>query len=113
MKFLLRNCEISNGIEQAARDLLALKHRHDVLENCLRELEEDESIDAVGYGGAPNILGVMELDASFMDGNNRSVGAVAAVQKFLLSKLPGVLWTRDCTRCWSGLAPNVSHLTAA
>jgi len=23
----------------------------------------------------PNILGVMELDASFMDGNNRSVGA--------------------------------------
>jgi isoaspartyl peptidase/L-asparaginase-like protein (Ntn-hydrolase superfamily) len=87
LKFLLRNCEISNGIEQAARDLLALKHRHDVLENCLRELEEDESIDAVGYGGAPNILGVMELDASFMDGNNRSVGTVAAVQKFLPIKI--------------------------
>ena len=87
LKFLLRNCEISNGIEQAARDLLAQKHRHDVLENCLRELEEDESIDAVGYGGAPNILGVMELDASFMDGNNRSVGAVAAVQKFLPIKI--------------------------
>src|ERR1700687_4913155 len=83
IEILLRNCEISSGIEQAARDLLAQRHRHDVLENCLRELEEDESIDAVGYGGAPNILGVMELDASFMDGNNRSVGAVAAVQKFL------------------------------
>ncbi|WP_439374514.1 isoaspartyl peptidase/L-asparaginase [Bradyrhizobium sp. DASA03120] len=87
MKFLLRNCEIPNGIEQAAQDLLALKHRHDVLENCLRELEEDESIEAVGYGGAPNILGVMELDASFMDGNNRSVGAVAAVQKLLPIKI--------------------------
>ena len=76
MKFMLRNCENSNGIERAAQELLAERHRHDVLENCLRELEEDESIDGVGYGGAPNILGVMELDASFMDGNNRSVGAV-------------------------------------
>src|SRR4029079_13670976 len=61
--------------------------RHDVLENCLRELEEDESIDAVGYGGAPNILGEMGLDASFIAGNNRSVGAVAAVQKFLPVKI--------------------------
>jgi N4-(beta-N-acetylglucosaminyl)-L-asparaginase len=83
LKFLLRNYETSNGIERAVRELLAERHRHDVLESCLRELEEDESIDAVGYGGAPNILGEMELDASFMDGNNRSVGAVAAVQKFL------------------------------
>jgi isoaspartyl peptidase/L-asparaginase-like protein (Ntn-hydrolase superfamily) len=87
LKFLLRNYEASNGIERAVRDLLAQRHRHDVLENCLRELEEDESIDAVGYGGAPNILGEMELDASFMDGNNRSVGAVAAVQKFLPIKI--------------------------
>jgi N4-(beta-N-acetylglucosaminyl)-L-asparaginase len=87
LKFMLRNCESSNGVEQAARDLLAQKHRHDVLENCLRELEEDESIDGVGYGGSPNILGEMELDASFMDGNSRSVGAVAAVQKFLPVKI--------------------------
>ena len=87
MKFMLRNCESSNGIERAVQELLAERHRHDVLENCLRELEEDESIDAVGYGGAPNILGEMELDASFMDGNNRSVGAVAAVQKFLPIKI--------------------------
>src|SRR6266403_2681408 len=81
---MLRNCESSNGIERAARDLLAHKHRHDVLENCLRQLEEDESIDGVGYGGTPNILGEMELDASFMDGNSR---AVAAVQKFLPIKI--------------------------
>src|SRR5438105_775227 len=52
IEILLRNCEISSGIEQAARDLSAQKHRRDVLENCLRELEEDESIDAVGYGGS-------------------------------------------------------------
>jgi isoaspartyl peptidase/L-asparaginase-like protein (Ntn-hydrolase superfamily) len=29
----------------------------------------------------------MELDASFMDGNSRLVGAIAAVQKFLLIKI--------------------------
>jgi len=87
LKFLLRNRDVPNGIERAVRDLLAHKHRHDVLESCLQELEEDESIDAIGYGGAPNILGEMELDASFMDGNNRSVGAVAAVQKFLPIKI--------------------------
>src|SRR5258708_10135774 len=84
---MLRNCESSNGIERAARDLLAQKHRNDVIENCLRELEEDESIDGVGYGGAPNILGEMELDASFMDGISRLVGAGAAVQKFLPVKI--------------------------
>ena len=79
MKFLLRNYEASNGIERAVRDLVAQRHRHDVLENCLRELEEDESIDAVGYGGCPNILGEMELDASFMDGNSRAEGRSARV----------------------------------
>src|SRR6478609_4165600 len=84
---MLRNCESSNGIERAVQELLAERHRHDVLENCLRELEENENIDAVGYGGAPNILGEMELDASFMDGDNRAVGAVAAVQKFLPVKI--------------------------
>lgn len=87
MKFLLRNGEAPNGIDRGVKDLLAQIHRHDVLENCLRELEENESIDAVGYGGAPNILGDMELDASFMDGNSRSVGAVGAVQNFLPIKI--------------------------
>jgi isoaspartyl peptidase/L-asparaginase-like protein (Ntn-hydrolase superfamily) len=84
---MLRNCESSNGIEQAVQELLAERHRHDVLENCLRELEEDERIDGVGYGGCPNILGEMELDASFMDGNSRLVGVVAAVQEFLPIKI--------------------------
>ena len=111
---MLRNCESSNGIERAVRDLLAQKHRHDVLENCLRELEEDESIDAVGYGGAPNILGEMELDASFMDGNNRSVGAVAAVQKFLPIKIARRLMdARLHTLTGRAWRRTISHSTAA
>jgi L-asparaginase len=58
-------------------------HRHDVLEGCLRDIEQDEQVDSVGYGGIPNILGETELDASFMNGDDRAVGAVAAVKTFL------------------------------
>jgi isoaspartyl peptidase/L-asparaginase-like protein (Ntn-hydrolase superfamily) len=83
LKFILRNSEWPDGIEQGVRDLLAQKHRHDVLEEVLRELEQNEKIDSVGYGGIPNILGQMELDAAFMNGDNRMVGAVGAVSNFL------------------------------
>jgi L-asparaginase len=58
-------------------------NRHDVLEGCLRGIEEDEKVDSVGYGGIPNVIGEVELDACFMNGDNRAVGAVAAVKHFL------------------------------
>ncbi|MEQ1705425.1 MAG: isoaspartyl peptidase/L-asparaginase [Rickettsiales bacterium] len=57
--------------------------RNDVLEDAIRFIETDKNIDSVGYGGFPNILGEMELDAAFMDGDNRTVGAVAGVKNFL------------------------------
>ena len=53
-------------------------HRHDVLEGCLREIEADQTVDSAGYGGFPNIIGEMELDASCMNGDDRAIGAVAA-----------------------------------
>jgi hypothetical protein len=34
-----------------------------VLEGCVRQLEEDETVDSVGFDGVPNILGEMDLDA--------------------------------------------------
>ena len=83
MKFILCNSVSSEGIDKWTQQLLEGRHRHDVLEGYLREIEEDERIDSVGYGGFPNILGEMELDASFMNGDNRVVGAVAAVKNFL------------------------------
>ena len=83
LKFILCNSVSRTGIDKWARQLIEGRHRHDVLEGCLREIEEDERIDSVGYGGIPNIIGEMELDASFMNGDNRVVGAVAAVKNFL------------------------------
>jgi isoaspartyl peptidase/L-asparaginase-like protein (Ntn-hydrolase superfamily) len=79
----LCNSVSPKGIDKWAQQLLEGRDRHDVLEGCLRELEEDETLDSVGYGGIPNILGEMELDASFMNGDNRAVGGVAAVTNLL------------------------------
>jgi hypothetical protein len=45
--------------------MLAQRHRHDVLENCLRELEEDEGIDAIGRGGAPGYATAFAIPGLF------------------------------------------------
>ncbi|TWA99153.1 isoaspartyl peptidase/L-asparaginase [Bradyrhizobium stylosanthis] len=83
MKFILCNAVSANGIDEWVERLLGGMHRHDVLEGCLRQIEQDEQVDSVGYGGIPNLLGQTELDASFMNGDDRAVGAVAAVTNFL------------------------------
>ncbi|MGB4101565.1 MAG: isoaspartyl peptidase/L-asparaginase [Alphaproteobacteria bacterium] len=82
-KFFLRVFAHEQGLKDAARELLAGQHRHDVLEKAVRVLERDPKDDSVGFNGFPNILGKMELDGAFMDGNTRMLGAVAAVEHYL------------------------------
>jgi N4-(beta-N-acetylglucosaminyl)-L-asparaginase len=43
-------------------------------------IELDPADDSVGYGGLPNALGVVQLDASCMHGPRRRAGAVAAIE---------------------------------
>jgi beta-aspartyl-peptidase (threonine type) len=54
----------------------------DAVEVVVRAAEANESDHYVGAGGLPNLLGVVELDASIMDGATRRAGAVAAVTGF-------------------------------
>lgn len=43
-------------------------------------VEDDTSVNSVGFGGLPNALGTVSLDACVMDGKTLDCGAVAAVE---------------------------------
>lgn len=72
----------------------------DAVEACARFVEADVTDVTVGRGGLPNILGVVELDASIVDGTTHRAGAVAALVGFhhpitvaraVMTKLPHVM----------------------
>ncbi len=67
------------GIRILARGGSAL----DAVEACSRIVEADPTDDTVGYGGLPNVLGIVELDASIVDGTTHAAGSVAALTGFL------------------------------
>src|SRR5213593_1978015 len=43
-------------------------------------VEDDPKVNSVGYGGLPNAIGTVQLDACVMDGKTLACGAVAAVE---------------------------------
>jgi N4-(beta-N-acetylglucosaminyl)-L-asparaginase len=52
----------------------------DAVEKAANIIEVDPEDTSVGYGGLPNEHGVVQLDASFMDGKTYSAGAVACLE---------------------------------
>ena len=67
---------------------------------AIRRVEANPGDHSVGYGGLPNLLGEVELDASIMDGQTLASGAVAALQGYqdaidlarvVMDELPHVL----------------------
>src|SRR5262245_11459885 len=72
----------------------------DAVEATIRRVESNPADHSVGYGGLPNILGEVELDASLMDGRTLEAGAVCAVRGYehvisvarqVMRRLPHVL----------------------
>lgn len=55
----------------------------DAVEACARIVEADPADTSVGRGGKPNVLGIVELDASIVDGTTHRAGAVAALRGYL------------------------------
>ena len=53
----------------------------DAVEKSARVTELDPEDLSVGYGGLPNEDGVVQLDASFMDGKTHNCGSVGALEK--------------------------------
>ena len=54
----------------------------DAVESGVKAVEDDPKEITVGYGGLPNLVGEVELDASIMDGATLRAGAVAGVKHF-------------------------------
>lgn len=105
MPVILANAEIRDDIIAAGADMLrAGASAADVAERIARDVEDDPNEHTVGYSGRPNILGEVELDASFMDGDTLKAGAVAALKGFahpisvaraVMQRLPHVLLAGD------------------
>ncbi len=75
-----RNGGPRTAVEEA---FLRMTRGEDVLDAVIAGVnicELDPADDSVGYGGLPNALGVVQLDASCMHGPRRRAGAVAAIE---------------------------------
>ena len=104
MLTILTNCEGRVGVEAAREVLERGGAALDSAEAGIRVVETDESVDSVGRGGTPDVLGVMACDAALMDGTTLEAGAVGALQGFLhavsvarevMRRLPHVLLTGE------------------
>ena len=66
--------------EETVRILLSGANALDAVERGVRVTEDDPEVESVGYGGAPNCEGIVELDAAIMWGPGRRYGAVAGLR---------------------------------
>ncbi len=75
-----RNQVSQNGITAGFEILSAGGSALDAVEKATNMIEIDPGDRSVGYGGMPNEAGVVQLDASVMDGRTYNAGAVAAIE---------------------------------
>lgn len=75
----------SFGLPACQRSLETLRKTGsmlDAIEQGIRVAEADPNVDSVGFGGAPNAAGVVQLDACIMDGATHRAGSVAGLEQF-------------------------------
>lgn len=104
---LLANKEAWPGFATTVQMLREGAISLDAMVAGISKVESEVQVRSVGYGGWPNMLGNMELDAAVMDGNTRDVGTVGAVPNTLpvarlahevMKRLPHVMLTGDGAR---------------
>ena len=82
MAILLTNSVAVSGLNVTIEKLKLNYSSIDAIESGIRIVESDPKAGWVGYGGHPNLLGVVELDAGIMDGSNLHAGAVGALEGY-------------------------------
>lgn len=92
------------GFEPAIEILSSGGSALDAVEIATQIIESYPSDHTVGYGGYPNLLGEVELDASIMEGSSRKAGAVGALRGYrhaisvaraVMERLPHVFLVGD------------------
>ena len=100
----LTNCEGRVGAAIALETLQKNGTALDVVEQGIRPVEADITVNSVGRGGSPNLLGEMECDAAIMDGATLMCGSVGALKDYLhaitvargvMERLPHVMLVGD------------------
>ena len=100
----LTNCEGWPGLEAARQALEGGKPALDVVELGIRPVEAEPTVDSVGRGGRPNLLGEVACDAAIMDGVTLGAGSVAYLKDYLhaisvarkvMEQLPHVMLVGD------------------
>jgi beta-aspartyl-peptidase (threonine type) len=81
-RVLVASANAQIGMDAGVAVLRAGGTALDAVEAVVRMVEDNPDDHTVGYGGFPNVLGDVELDASIMDGHGRRAGAVAGVVGF-------------------------------
>jgi len=80
--FIIGTRNARNMIHLGAEILRSGGSAMDAVEAAVNAVEENPEDMSVGVGGIPNLMGVIQLDASIMDGKTLDTGAVAAVDGY-------------------------------
>jgi N4-(beta-N-acetylglucosaminyl)-L-asparaginase len=105
----------ANGLQACAKAMEIIQGGGDTLDAVVAGVnivEEDPNDTSVGYGGLPNELGVVELDASVMHGPTNRAGAVSSIRnikcpskvaKLVLEQTDHVMLTGQGALDWAKL----------
>src|SRR5689334_6162113 len=98
------------AVEAAAGLLRQAKPALDAALAGAQAVEDDPAVHSVGYGGLPNAIGTVQLDACVMDGRTLSCGGVAglenvrhaaAVARRVMEKTPHLLLVGEGARLFA------------
>ena len=101
------------GMTAVERGLALLGAGRSALDAALagaQAVEDDPSVESVGFGGLANALGVVQLDACVMDGKTLACGGVAGVEnvrhvaslaRLVMEKTPHVLLVGEGARLFA------------
>jgi N4-(beta-N-acetylglucosaminyl)-L-asparaginase len=101
------------GMSAVVKGLALLEAGRSALDAALagaQAVEDDPSVNSVGYGGLANAVGVVQLDACVMDGKTLACGGVAGVEnvrhvaslaRLVMEKTPHVLLVGEGARLFA------------